>query len=243
MAKRAQYINNIEFHEEMVKCKRAGKLSDKALIMFQKFANGVIRDFYFNNNEHKRDAIQQILHDMWKYWQGFKENNVVRVKFTRNLKQGDKICIKIHDSDIITYIATDVAYNYGEERIKMFQVEKKTNKSLVNFVNLVKQNDQKIKIFHDMVQKRVTMMESDVLEPNLSHVYIQYDPESESFLSDIKSGNLIFFQAPPNAFKYFTSICKNAVLKSLNKTNPKNHRNNIMISLSINSSNNEFYNI
>ena len=60
---------------------------------------------------------------------------------------------------------------------------------------------------------------------------------------DKKTGNEHSFKKPPNAFSYFTSMVRNAVLKSINEVNPKEWRNGGKISIDgINSENNGMYN-
>jgi len=84
------YINNKEFTAEIMRCKAAGKLSNKAVDYFILLANRTILKMKYSNPLDREDCIQSALMDMCKYWQNFdiaKSNNAFSF-FTQFVKNG-----------------------------------------------------------------------------------------------------------------------------------------------------------
>lgn len=68
------YINNKEFTDEIIKCKKSGELSKFAISCFVKLANRAVNNLYFRDPRDREDCIQSALFDCIKYWQGFNED-------------------------------------------------------------------------------------------------------------------------------------------------------------------------
>ena len=68
MAKdRKNYINNEEFLEEIIKCKKADKISDKLVKMMYQIANQVSASRNFINYTYKDEMIQEsVTHALFK---------------------------------------------------------------------------------------------------------------------------------------------------------------------------------
>ena len=67
------YINNKDFTEEIIKCKKAGELSEFAIQCFISLANRAVDRLYFNDPRDREDCIQSALLDCLKYWKSFDE--------------------------------------------------------------------------------------------------------------------------------------------------------------------------
>lgn len=67
------YINNREFTEEIIKCKKTGELSNFAIQCFISLANRAVDRLYFNDPRDREDCIQSALLDCLKYWKSFDE--------------------------------------------------------------------------------------------------------------------------------------------------------------------------
>jgi hypothetical protein len=67
------YINNKEFTEEIIKCKKTGELSNFAIQCFISLANRAVDRLYFNDPRDREDCIQSALLDCLKYWKSFDE--------------------------------------------------------------------------------------------------------------------------------------------------------------------------
>jgi hypothetical protein len=67
------YINNKDFTQEIINCKKAGELSPFAIECFMKLANRAVERLYFRDYRDKEDCVQSALVDCLKYWQNFDE--------------------------------------------------------------------------------------------------------------------------------------------------------------------------
>lgn len=272
------YLDRIEFHNELTKCKKAvkykestddngeksmvmieGVLSRTALDMFMLLARETSRDFYFDNEDDKKDAISTATHDLFRYWRNFKESNVVQFKLMRNFIPGETITVNIFGYGEFTYTA-----GFDQDLLgRLFKIGPTINSTIKNFESIVNTIDGRfIAIFVDKIKNKITLMDkynSDDLSVK-SYVKIQSEKidvkkvnedgslsvigSTYAVMLDKKTGNTLFFQDPPNGFSYFTSIARNGCLKSINKIKPKQFRNGNMLSLShVNSGSNGFYNI
>lgn len=256
------YLDRFAFHNELAICKRKGELSPLSLKMFQKLAKEVSRDFYFNYDDDRKDAIATALHDLFKYWRNFKENNVVQVKFIRNFVEGDQITINIFGRDGIAFTAgekADASNNVFEicqiisakDDIKSIkkQIGKATNYSLQNFIKLVmEKSDNSVSIYHDKIKGKITFMDnlngdtsiksSIIIHSNSKCPLIDKDRDTK------KDSGEFFLKEPPNAFSYFTSIVRNACMKSISKNKPKYHKKSNTVSIdSINRDGGGFFNL
>lgn len=130
------YIDKHEYHAEMVKCKKAGELSNKIIEMFTLHAGEVSRGYWFKDEEEKKDAIASAIHDFVSYWKNFKESNVIQLKLVRNFRLGETITLDIPNYGRIIYTAgeeTDADKN-------IFKIEDTTNHSLQILHDLVAKN-------------------------------------------------------------------------------------------------------
>lgn len=86
------YINNKDFTEEIVKCKKEGELSPFAIECFMSLANRAVDRLYFQDYRDREDCIQSALFDCLKYWKSFdetkSENPNAFAYFTQMCKNG-----------------------------------------------------------------------------------------------------------------------------------------------------------
>lgn len=247
----AHYIDRHEFHAEMVACKKAGEISDKAVKFFHKLATEISKDYLFNIDEDRKDSIIIATTDCWKYWKNFKESNVVQVFFDRNLVSGEKI--KVHIKNHKTYEYTAQSANCRDQHD--FLIGETINKTLANLVMAVNggetikeiKPDAQLAAFLDTINKKVTFM--DIYNANDLSIKsdIELQPIAVDPISSTKNKHKheLPFKNPPNAFNYFTSVVRNGILKSLNKFYPDVHKpsNRLSISNFNAEGTNRFYNI
>jgi hypothetical protein len=69
----SDYINNREFTNEIIECKKKGALSKFAVFCFDKLANRAVDRLYFRDPRDKEDCVQSAILDCLKYWQSFDE--------------------------------------------------------------------------------------------------------------------------------------------------------------------------
>lgn len=236
------YINRIEFHQEMVKCKKGGELTKQALTYFSILSRELSKDYYFNYEEDRKDCIMSAVEDCWKYWRSFKESNVARIKFERNFEPGEQFIILILNKGDFTFTASS-----EPEGGNQFLIGETVNKTLTNFMHTANAVDQgSMQVFLDTVKKRITVMDqcnSDDLTIKSSVKLISLDG-TELLSKDAKGNDSIQFKNPPNAFNYFTSVVRNGILKALQKLYPKGHKISNKISINVSSGDNSrFYNI
>jgi hypothetical protein len=67
------YINNKEFTDEIIKCKKTEVLSPFAVECFMSLANRAVDRLYFQDPRDREDCIQSALLDCLKYWKSFDE--------------------------------------------------------------------------------------------------------------------------------------------------------------------------
>lgn len=65
------YVNNKEFSDEIIKCKKTGELSEFAVECFIALANRAVNKLYYEDPRDREDCIQSALLDCLKYWKGF----------------------------------------------------------------------------------------------------------------------------------------------------------------------------
>ena len=87
------YVNNKEFTEAIIDCKKEGKLSKFAISCFIALANRAVNKMYYEDYRDREDCIQSALLDCLKYWKGFDPNKTNRTPnafayFTQICKNG-----------------------------------------------------------------------------------------------------------------------------------------------------------
>jgi hypothetical protein len=86
------YVNNKEFTEEIILCKKSGELSTFAINCFIALANRAVNKMYYEDYRDREDCIQSALLDCLKYWKGFDpaktENPNAFAYFTQICKNG-----------------------------------------------------------------------------------------------------------------------------------------------------------
>jgi len=86
------YINNNDFTDEIIKCKKAGKLSAAAIDSFIILANRAVVRLYFRDDRDREDCVQSAIFDCIKYWQSFDETRSAKPNafayFTQLCKNG-----------------------------------------------------------------------------------------------------------------------------------------------------------
>jgi hypothetical protein len=182
------YIDRDVYHDELAKCKKADELSRISLDLFKLHSEECSRDFYFQYEADRDDAVASAMHDLFKYWKNFKESNVVQVKLNRNFVDGESISVNIHGKGVVTYIAkSEIPEEYARskdddfcfedflyepptaqedinrmERIKRgeFEIGSTINISLANLSSLIKSRDNKIlAIYVDKIKNKITLMD------------------------------------------------------------------------------------
>lgn len=263
MASKNDYLNRYKYHDELTICKKQNDLTKRALEMFQVHATETSRNFYFNCEEDRKDAIAVAMHDLFKYWRNFKESNIVQLKINRNFEPMESITIHIYGYGEVRYVAN------GKQNSKKrtFLIGDTINNSLKNLTDLITEIDSNIlAIYVDKIKNKITLMdkfngddlsvksfviaESKKIEAEIK--VVSNDPKDKGkkkmenvYLVDpVKDIFKFKFKEPPNAFSYFTTIVRNGILKSINKLNPKQFRDGKKISLDgINTDNNGMFNI
>ena len=88
----AHYINNKEFTEDIIKCKKTGELSKYSVNCFISLANRAVDRLYFKDERDREDCIQSAILDCLKYWKSFDETKMVNPNafayFTQICKHG-----------------------------------------------------------------------------------------------------------------------------------------------------------
>ena len=282
------YLDRNEYHKELTKCKKKDELSPLAINMFRLHAKECARAFFFDSDEDRKDAIASAVHDLWKYWRGFKECNVVQLKIVRNFVPGDTIIVDIHKCKKVVYTAAEKR----DLNKRHFLIGKNINTSLTNLIEVVQYRDkEKLEIFIDKIKNKITFMDKfngDDLsiksmvniefkskQPFVEIVKKKKDKKTKEYKEWIKlkpkefeevktkmfaigievaydktddvyilTYNRFYFQDPPNAFSYYTSVARNGILKFINKMNPKHFRNSNKISISsVNSDKNGLFSL
>jgi len=249
----ANYIDKKEFHAEMVKCKRSGVLSDRAIRYFQLMANEISKTYYYNHPEDKDDAKARAVQDCFRYWKGFKESNVVQVQFIDNFKERDKVVVEIINCRTFVFVATEKPKKTNE-----FQICDTINRSLKSLILAI--NNSHVEVmegFLDTIKKKLTIMDkhnADDLTIKSKVQIVSQDPiiaapapkKSEALPEKAIAAaqNVIEFKNPPDAFCYYTSTVRNGILKVFNELYPDVHKAANRISLtSFNDHQQRFYNI
>jgi hypothetical protein len=86
------YINNKEFTEDIIKCKKSGELSKYSVDCFISLANRAVDRLYFKDERDREDCIQSAILDCLKYWKSFDETKMANPNafayFTQICKHG-----------------------------------------------------------------------------------------------------------------------------------------------------------
>jgi hypothetical protein len=86
------YVNNKEFTEEKILCKKSGEHSTFANNCFIALANRAVNKMYYEDYRDREYCIQSALLDCLKYWKGFDpaktENPNAFAYFTQICKNG-----------------------------------------------------------------------------------------------------------------------------------------------------------
>ncbi len=240
MAVKKAYLDRHEFHAELTKCKRAKTLSRAAIDMFKILCTEVSKKYYFKYEADRDDAIASAIYDCYKYWENFKESNVVQLKIMRNFVDNETIILDIANVGKFTYIAKSASVRKGE-----FQISDTPNKTITNLIAAV---DKAIMgVYHDKVKCKITFMDHmNGFDLTIkSRLMVKPSPTNEPLISTKVKNQVEFsFDEPPNGFSYFTSVVDKGILKSINRINPKHLRNGMVVSLSqANTSSNGLFNL
>lgn len=236
------YINKKEFHDEMVKCKRSGELTTRAIQFFQLMAHEISKTYYYRDPEDRKDAIARAVQDCYRYWKGFKESNVVQVQFINNFTPNDKIVV-----DILNYKTVIFTASENPKKVNEFLICDTINRSLKSLILAV--NETHVEVmegFLDTIKKKLTIMDkynADDLTKKSKIQIISQEPIIDVTKGDINPDK-IMFKNPPNAFCYYTSTVRNGILKVFNELYSDVHKAANRISLtSLNDHQQRFYNI
>jgi len=227
----ANYIDKREFHDEMVKCKKSGILSNKAVAYFQLMAHEISRTYYYTHPEDRDDAKARAVQDCFKYWKGFKESNVAQVQFTQNFKDRDKIIIDILNHKTFIFVATESAPKKANE----FQISDTINRSLKSLITVINLNSDVMEGFLDTINRKLTVMDKFNQEDLSIKSKVQVVAQEQIIEiknKDKENPNILEFKNPPDAFCYYTSTIRNGILKVFNELYPEVHKAANRVSMS-----------
>ena len=237
----ANYLEKIPFNNEMLVCINQNKLTNKSIEMFTLLATEVSRNYNFKYPEERQDAISSALHDFCAYWKGYKYKPVYNVFFERNIKEDEKIIIKIpfknaEEESFHTYefVAKKKPILKNE-----FEIGSTENRSIENLSNMINNmTDIAISTTIHKVTKKITFIDK------INDVGVYGEIEIHHKLNDqlVKSKQKKFdktstvikdkFYEPSSAFNWATSVAINGILKSMDKMRPKEWRNGKLLNFS-----------
>lgn len=227
----ANYIDKKEFHDEMVKCKRSGVLSKRAIEYFQLMATEISRTYYYNYPEDRDDARARAVQDCFRYWKGFKESNVVQVQFINNFSEHDKVVVDITNHQTFVFAAS-----HNPKKSNEFQICDTINRSLKALISTI--NSSHVDVmegFLDTIKKKLTVMDKfnadDLSIKSKVQIVSQEQIVDVQKKKDGSDPNIIEFKNPPDAFCYYTSTVRNGILKVFNELYPDVHKTANRISL------------
>lgn len=220
----ADYIDRNIYHDEMVKSKKQGELTPKAITLFQIHAKEVSKMFYFEFPEDREDAIMAANIDFLKYWRGFKENRVVQFKLIRNLNDGEKFLF-----DISNYKKFDYTARMEPKKDNEFRIGINTNKTIQNLSDVMKvAHGHAVEVSLHKVTKKITFMDSCNKDDHsiVSKIELRLNGgllvKDEKIYEPIKVYN---FKEPSKSFNHLTSLIRNAIIKHIDQVFPSEIRN------------------
>jgi hypothetical protein len=244
MAKGKGYIDPDEYHAIMTECKIKGELSNKAIEMYYLLVREVSKNFYFEREEEREDAISSAVHDLVRYWKNFKHTYVCQIFLERNFAVGESIEVEIptHNNKF-KFTAQQKIKNKSEE----FQIDETINKSLENLSNAINANCGSIlaSSLHKVTRK-ITLVDCNNYDNKKYGKVVLTQKLKENLMKNDKTTGLVKnlnFNDPSGAFKFYTSYAHNGIIKYLNEHHPEETRNGNLIHFSaINKEKNGFYN-
>ena len=229
----ADYINKKEFDKVMLDCIKADKLSDLALSEFNKIASKVSNRYNFRYVADKEDAIHTAMADFVAYWRGWKWKPVFKMILSRNFLDGEILLINVPNMKSLRVVAANnVKSPYH------FKIEVKENKTLENLARCVEKHmAENMSCFLHKVTMKITFVDNinEIAEgkPVEGTVTIVSPPDSSPLIKFKDPLTKIEkFVLPPPAFNWSTSVCNNAIIKSLDKMRPKEFRNGRLLNFS-----------
>jgi len=219
------YIDRIEYHAEMVKSKKSGKLTDRAVSLFQLHAKEVSRTFYFEFEEDREDAVSSAVHDFLSYWRNFKECNVLQLKIVRNFQEGEWVEIDVKNHKKVRYVARQKPTADSD-----FQIGQTENRSLQSLDEAVKRTLKGAveSSLHKVTQK-INLMDTwngdDLKITSEATIGLTGKEILIKDEKDWKQTKSYVFKSPPNSFNFLTSYARNGIIKYLNTHHPKATRN------------------
>lgn len=110
----ANYINNSELHDEIMKSKAQDKLTRRAVEMLQLIAENSIKRITYENPMDRDDCIAHAMFDVARYWRGYnpeKSNNVFAFYTTMVTRGYIKGWKSIHQPRYAGTISLDNVHN------------------------------------------------------------------------------------------------------------------------------------
>lgn len=244
----AQYLDPNVYHEELVKCIKTGKLSEKMIEMFKLHAYNVTRRFYIPNKDDKDDAVGNCLRDFCLYWKNFAIENCLQLKFSSEFMIGDKFIIHIRNFGDIVCIAGDKM----DIKNNIFEIKDTINRTIKSMMEICQQDQYKdvLKVTNHSVSYKFAITDLYNKEDLSIFSYVKCEPvEIEGRPEFIKPDklhvitdeNIYNFRNCSRAFLFLTSLCNNSIIKSLSQTSPAPLRFGNRVRLSLNSENNGIY--
>ena len=225
----ADYINKKDFNDEMLKCINNDRLTDKSIELFRLLATEVSKTFNFKYQADKEDAIDNAVADFANNWRGYKWKPVFKMKLLRNFKDGESLVIEVPNVKKITVVAkTTIRSPYH------FKIETKENKTLENLASVIeKLTNSDISCSLHKVTMKITLVDNINCIGTYGKVTINTLPLSKAIIKFTdRNTNEEPFAEPPPAFNWSTSVCRNGIIKSIDKMRPKEWRKGKMINFS-----------
>jgi hypothetical protein len=210
--------------------------------MFSLLAREFSKNFYFEQEEDREDAIACAVKDFFMYWRNFKECNVLQLSIDRNFIEGESITFNICGMKPFTYVAKNEIQNDND-----LLIGTTPNKTLINLKSKLDLLGREIVdvTLHQVTQK-INVMDTFNKNDLLLKSFVEILLVDKSIL--IKKDKLYEvkksynFEKPPKAFNFFTSYANNGIIKYINEHHPKEIRNGKKIQFSqINKDNNGIY--
>ena len=208
----ADYISKKEQNEIMFECKIKGRLSVKAIEMFELQAKKISNSYDYRCYEDKEDAIQQAIHDFTAYWKNYKINPIGSIQLVRNFYHGETFTVKLN-GNIHVYTAKSKKEDEND-----FEIGSKTNITIENLANLInsKSGLEYWASIHKVTRKIAII--DDTCYGNSNGVIVVNKLVGNRLSKKDNNphvGDSIFvFLDPPAAFNFLTSVARNGLFKA-----------------------------
>lgn len=228
----AHYIDRHEYHREIEKSYEVGKLTERAVTMYQLHAKEVSKLFYFERDDDREDAISYAIMDFLRYWRGIKVYSVIELKLKRNFVEGDEIEITIEGYGTFQMKPRKVV----EDNLIEFKIGDTENKSLDHFSELINRvHKYHISASLHKVTRKINIVDEHNKQATGSKGTVRILHGNDKCLlqeTEYQKELNLNLKDPSNSFNYLTSLARNAIIKYINEYHPKEVRNGKLIHFS-----------